>query len=81
MDQQPQLAVEHDSFDLIVLTAMAVVVAVVLDLGPPQLVVLGQAVAVDLEVLVVAAVDLEVLVVAAVLVVAVDLLDREDYSV
>ena len=71
MDQQPQLAVEHDSFDLIVLTAMAVVVAVVLDLGPPQLVVLGQAVAVDLE----------VLVVAAVLVVAVDLLDREDYSV
>ena len=65
MDQQPQLAV--GSFDLVVLTAMAVV----LDLGPPQLVDLGQAVAVDPE----------FLVVAAVLVVAVDLLDREDYSV
>ena len=67
MDQQPQLAV--GSFDLVVLTAMAVV----LDLGPPQLVDLGQAVAVDLGQAV--AVDLEVHVVA------VDLVDLEDYSV
>jgi hypothetical protein len=57
-----QLAVVLDSIDLVELTAMAVVVAV--GLGPPQLVDLGEAVAVDLEVLVVA---------AAVLVVAVDL--------